>query len=79
MHLDVPKTAAANNGNNVICVFHWFTYAGHEISLEAACILCIEFLPNISVLPAKLPKHRDTFHPEYEDEDIRFLGVSMRP
>jgi hypothetical protein len=63
--IGIPRTTGtANNGSSDFCVSLWFTYAGLEITLEVVRVCCNEFLPNISVLPARLRMHRDTDHRE---------------
>jgi hypothetical protein len=39
------------------------THTGDEIAPDGLCVLCNNVLPNSSMLPAKLRRHRDTKSP----------------
>jgi hypothetical protein len=47
-------------------------YTGEEIAPDALCVLCNNVLPNSSVLPAKLRRHR-----EYKDKDISSFKIEL--
>jgi hypothetical protein len=47
-----------------------YSPTGDEIDPDALCVSRNKVLPNSSMLPAKLRRHRVTNHPEYTDKGI---------
>lgn len=59
--------------------FLGFTNTGEEIAHDAMCVLCNNVQTESFMLPAKLRRHRDTYHPEYRGTILVFFSsLSLR-
>ena len=78
-----PSSIATNrttevlpNGSTMIPICRWgctYSPTGDEIDPDALCFSCNEVLPNSSISPAKLRRHRMTNHPEYTGKGMMFF------
>ena len=55
------------------CFSLGFTNTGEETVHDAMCVLCNKMQTASFMLPAKLGRHRDTYHPEYRATILVFF------
>ena len=60
-----------------IYLSYGFTSIGDAKAPDAVCIFCHTILANSSLAPAKLPRHMETRHSNYDKKDKSFFEMKL--